>query len=512
MFRLPHPLRKLKLQWRLTLSYMLVTVAAGILLQIAFISFVTFALLRAPQISLGVAQSLQRATPAAASYLAQTPPDIVGLDHWLHGDFSRQDNTNDNNGVPLSFMLGPSSQLAVVDNNGVVLTSTSPRQLPVGSPIFTRVQSDDAQVIHAALTGETNPSATSSNIDGRISAAAPIRTHDGQVLGALFIVPDMPALDRHVFLLLSLSLLPAAIAWIVFAGLVGLVFGWMTARGITRRLRVLTHAANAWSGGNFAVTARDSSRDELGQLAHDLNRMAEHLQSLLHDRQQLAVVDERNRLARDLHDSVKQQVFATAMQVAAARALIDRDPAAAQQRLAQAEHLVGQAQQELNDLIGELRPAALGDKGLAPALRELATDWSRNSNIKADVRVRGEQRTSLEVEQAFFRVAQEALSNVARHSGATSVDLRLAWEGDTLTLAIEDNGRGFDVAKRDGTGIGMRSMRERVEALGGTLLVYGLSTGTRIEARVPVQPPSLPSPSTSGVHHKREVSIEGGTV
>lgn len=509
MYRLPHPLRKLKLQWRLTLSYLMVTVAAGILLQIALIGFVTIALLRAPQIPGVAAQSLQRAAPSAAIYLAQTPPDMAGLDGWLHGDVSHQ---NSNNGIPLSFLLGPSSQFAVVDTNGVVLASTSPRTLPARSSIFTHVQPDDAHVIHAALTGETDPSATSSSNNGRISAAAPILTHDGQVLGALFIVPDIPDLNRHVFLVLSLSLLPATIAWVVFAGLVGLVFGWMTARGLTRRLRVLTHAANAWSRGNFAVTARDASRDELGQLARDLNRMAEHLQNLLHDRQQLAVVDERNRLARDLHDSVKQQVFATAMQLAAARALIDRDPTVAQQRLEQAERLVGQAQQELNTLINELRPAALGDKGLAPALRELAADWSRNNNIKAEVRVQGEQRTSLEVEQALFRVAQEALSNVARHSGATSVDVRLAWQGDTLTLAIEDNGRGFDIATRDGTGMGLRSMRERVEALGGTLLVYGLSNGTRIEARVPVQPPSLPPPSASGDQRKREISVEGGVV
>ena len=507
MHRLPHPLRKLKLQWRLTLSYLMVTVAAGILLQIAFIGFVTIALLRAPQISGVAAQSLQRAAPTAASYLAQTPPDTAGLDRWLHDDVAHQ---NANNGIPLSFMLGPSSQFAVVDTRGVVLSSAYPRQLPAGSSVFTRVQPDDARVIRAALTGESDPGATSSNTDGRISAAAPILTHDGQVLGALFIVPDMPSLNRHVFFILSFSLLPAAVAWVIFAGLVGLVFGWMTARGLTRRLRVLTHAANAWSRGNFAVTSRDASRDELGQLARDLNRMAEHLQNLLHDRQQLAVVDERNRLARDLHDSVKQQVFATAMQLAAARALVDRDPVAAQQRLEQAEHLVGQAQQELNTLINELRPAALGDKGLAPALRELAADWSRNSNIKAEVRVQGEQRTSLEVEQALFRVAQEALSNVARHSGATSVDVRLAWQGDTLTLAIEDNGRGFDVPTRDGTGMGLRSMRERVEALGGTLLVYGLTTGTRIEARVPIQSPSLPPPSASGDQRKREISVEGG--
>lgn len=510
MYRLPHPLRKLKLQWRLTLSYMMVTVAAGILLQIALISFVTIALLRAPQISGVVAQSLQRAAPSAASYLERTPPDRAGLDHWLRGNFLRQSSSN-SNGIPLSFMMGSSSQLAVVDKNGIVLSSASPRQLPAGSSIFTRVQPDDARVIHAALAGESDPGAMSSNDNGHISAAAPILTHDGQVLGALFIIPDLAAMHRNIFFILSFSLLPATIAWVVFAGLVGLVFGWMSARGLIRRLRVLTHAANAWSGGNFSVTARDSSRDELGQLARDLNRMAEHLQNLLHDRQQLAVVDERNRLARDLHDSVKQQVFATAMQVAAARALIDRDPAAAQQRLEQAEHLVGQAQQELNGLISELRPAALGDKGLAPALRELAAEWSRNSNITAEVRIQGEQRTSLEIEQALFRIAQEALSNVARHSGATSVDIRLAWQGDTLTLAIEDNGRGFEVATRDGAGMGLRSMRERVEALGGVLLVYGLTSGTRIEARVPVQSPPLPPPSASGDHHKRDVPIGGGT-
>lgn len=235
------------------------------------------------------------------------------------------------------------------------------------------------------------------------------------------------------------------------------------------------------------MTARDTSGDELGKLTRDLNRMAEQVKALLEDRQQLAIVEERNRLARELHDSVKQQVFATAMQVAAARELAESDAATTKARLAEAERLIGQAQQELNGLIRELRPAALGDKGLAVALREFCADWSRSSGIVAEVRTQGEQPAALEVEQALFRVAQEALANVARHSGATVVDVHLAWEPHELVLTVRDNGSGFDVGQREGSGFGLRTMRERVEALDGTLLVFGGQGGTRIEAQVPLQ-------------------------
>jgi NarL family two-component system sensor histidine kinase LiaS len=174
------------------------------------------------------------------------------------------------------------------------------------------------------------------------------------------------------------------------------------------------------------------------------------------------------------------------MQVAAARALVRSDPTAAEARLAEVERMVGEAQHELTGLIRELRPAALGDKGLVPALREWVADWSHGSGIAAEVRVQGERPAPLEVEQALFRVAQEALSNVARHSGARTVDVRVAWEDEALTLAIQDDGHGFDLAERDGKGVGLGSMRERVEALGGTLLVFGQADGTRVEARVPL--------------------------
>jgi NarL family two-component system sensor histidine kinase LiaS len=176
------------------------------------------------------------------------------------------------------------------------------------------------------------------------------------------------------------------------------------------------------------------------------------------------------------------------MQVAAARNLMRGDPDAAESRLAEAERLVGEAQRELTSLILELRPAALEGRGLAPALREYCADWAHQTGIAAEMRAQGERETPLPIEQALFRVAQEALANVARHSGATAVDVQLTWTTKTLTMAIADNGRGFETKAARGKGVGLGSMRERVEALGGDLRLdsHRAGGGARILARVPL--------------------------
>ncbi len=209
--------------------------------------------------------------------------------------------------------------------------------------------------------------------------------------------------------------------------------------------------------------------------------MAGQLENLLETQGELATLEARNRFARDLHDSVKQQVFATSLQIAAARVMIEQDKEAAESHLAQAEELVGQAQKELNVLIHQMRPAALEGKGLSGALRDYATDWSRRSEIPAEVHVRGEREAPLEVEQALFRVAQEALANVARHSGAKSVEVDLVYDADRLMLRVADDGHGFDPAKDTGDGFGLRSMSERLAKLGGRVDVESApGEGTRV--------------------------------
>ncbi len=219
-------------------------------------------------------------------------------------------------------------------------------------------------------------------------------------------------------------------------------------------------------------------------MAHQLNQMAEQLQALLETRQQLATLEERNRLARDLHDSVKQQVFAISMQIAATRILLKRDVNAADERLGKAETLVKQAQQELTTLIRELRPVALDGKGLVVALRELLPQWSQQSEIVANLQVEGSRTLPLSVEEALYRVAQEALSNIARHSQATLVQLTLNMTGATIALTIQDNGQGFAPTRLEQRGVGLLSMQERMKVLDGEMSIESTpGQGTRVIAR-----------------------------
>jgi NarL family two-component system sensor histidine kinase LiaS len=166
------------------------------------------------------------------------------------------------------------------------------------------------------------------------------------------------------------------LSFILLASAIGTLTGLVIMRNVSRRLRRITQAAEAWSNGEFGVEVRDQTPDEIGQLGQDLNGMAEQLHTLLTTREELAAIEERNRLARDLHDSIKQNVFATALLVGAARSHLPPDTLPAQTYLAEAEALAEQTRQELTALIRELRPARLDDKGLAVVLREYAETFS----------------------------------------------------------------------------------------------------------------------------------------
>ena len=275
----------------------------------------------------------------------------------------------------------------------------------------------------------------------------------------------------------------------LLAAVSGTLAGLLITRNLTRRLGSITRAAQDWSRGDFATTVPDAAGDELGQLARDLNHMARELQMLVTTRQALAVTEERNRLARDLHDTVKQHVFAGALLVRAARKLVTRDPAQAETYLQEAETLAEETQAELIALIQALRPTHIAEKGLAKMLQEQGADWSRRMNIAVDVWVQGERETPLEVEDALYHVLEEALANVARHSRAQLVEIRLNWSARHLSLAIEDNGQGFDVSQvtpRGGGGVGLASMRERIEAVGGSLAIDSTPLGTVVEVSVPL--------------------------
>ena len=274
----------------------------------------------------------------------------------------------------------------------------------------------------------------------------------------------------------------------LIAGFIGIVFSTLAMRGISSRLGRLARASNSWKQGNFAVNVNDRSDDELGQLARDFNRMAADLRALMQTRQELAALEERNRLARDLHDSVKQQAFAVSAQLSAARKMLHRDPVKTEERLAEAERLAEQLRQELSALVRELLPLDVLHKGLAASLQEYTSHWSRQNNIPVEIQAQptaGDGSVPSEMQLALFRVAQEALSNIARHSHASAVQINLEMDEQQVNLSIADNGQGFD-PQQPANGYGLKSMRERLSALNGHLDIQSVpGEGTIVQARCP---------------------------
>jgi len=208
----------------------------------------------------------------------------------------------------------------------------------------------------------------------------------------------------------------------------------------------------------------DHEREKTQKLLDELRDAHTRLEEYAGQAQELAAIEERNRLARELHDSVKQQAFAASGQLGAGRALLREDPAAAQDHLLKAEALMDEIRRELGQLIYALRPMPMQGKGLAEALREWGDGWSQQSGIALQLTVRGERELAAETDKALLRIAQEALYNVARHSRARNAVVALEFDQGMVCLSIRDDGQGFDPAAAS-SGIGLHSMRERAERL-----------------------------------------------
>ena len=481
------------LRWRLILACFVAAFTAMMTLATLFVIVPSIVDITSPQRPISLVQGLQKLSPHIAPYLRQTTTDRSQIDAALatyKEPIVVTEALTSNLHNAGSVIPGKNAVLLVVGRDGQVLAVLSPTAFSQNDLAHIQQLSGSKAVIAAAMRNDTHNDDLVQNRSGEPTvAAAPIVDTDGTVRGALLLEVNLATLLRPLYVINLLALLPTVVLFAIIASFFGSFFGLLTARGLTRRMLRLTSAADAWSQGDFAVTARDASSDELGQLARDLNRMAEQLQNLLRDRQQLAVIEERNRLARELHDSVKQQMFALTMLIGSAQLEVD-EHSEAKRILGEAERIVSSAQQEMSALIQALRPVALANKDLAVALRELCREWERRNGIVCAVTVPEALTMTPEAEQQVFRVVQEALANIAKHSGATRVEVYATDEQGVLALRIRDNGSGFDVARANGRGLGLSSMRERVAELGGTLTIASAAGGTSIKARVPLNQPA----------------------
>lgn len=420
---------------------------------------------------------LTQEVPLATPYFVHGSPDREALARWL---IILNKNFPSKQGP---FTFDPPLYLAVVDIRRQVLASSGKYPLAEGSLMQGQFSPQDRanwRIVQADVQGTKREVALES--DGSLLAMAAIA--DQHHIDGVFVMKVVTPVHWQVLLDFLQFLALSVVIVSLYAAVAGGISGYMTARGLTRRLQGLARAAERWSRGDFSSYVHDPSEDELGQATQKFNHMADQLRQLLQVRQKVATLEERNRQARDLHDSVKQQVFAAAMQIGATRFLLRQDIDAAEKRLLEAEKLVRQAQQELTSLIRELRPAALEGKGLVAAIRELTAQWTQQTGIVANVRIGEMQILALTVEEALFRVTQEALANVARHSHATLVQVSLEVEDELVTLTVRDNGQGFAVGEEYHPGIGLSSMQERMRHLGGDAQIENVvAKGVCIVAR-----------------------------
>ena len=203
---------------------------------------------------------------------------------------------------------------------------------------------------------------------------------------------------------------------------------------------------------------------------------------------ELSIVEERNRLARDLHDSVAQKLFGVVLTAEAASTLLTQDVAQARAQLDRLQELVGEALEELRSLVFELRPPALETEGLATTLRKHVDVLRRVHRREIELRIAGTPQLSPRADAEVFRIAQEALQNALRHARAERIELSLEARDGSLALSVADDGDGFnrDDPSLRSHRLGLTSMEERARELGGTLEIEshpGEGTTVRLEVK-----------------------------
>ena len=237
----------------------------------------------------------------------------------------------------------------------------------------------------------------------------------------------------------------------------------------------------------YIVILRDiTARKRTEQALEQSNQRLRELTGALQDAEEA----ERKRIARELHDDLGQHLLALRMELVRLSERIEQEPRAALSvKLHEMEKLLDATVLSVRRIMSDLRPAVLDDLGLGAAIEWLAEDFTQRSGISCSAEVQEDDMdTDDRHATAVFRIAQEALTNIWRHAGATQARLSLRRDDHSLVLMIDDNGKGMsDKAQHKPRSFGLRGMRERVSLLGGTLAITSTpEVGTRIRIVLPL--------------------------
>jgi signal transduction histidine kinase len=337
---------------------------------------------------------------------------------------------------------------------------------------------------------------------------------DNKLIGLL--LTDIPVAPVEAALAADLreNLLWWAVTILVSIVVVNIVLS----RIVIRRLKGLAEAITNFGQGNLNLRLPIGEPDEIGQLADAFNKMGQQIEAETNENRDLSLSlqrkniqrgellkrlisaqeDERKRVARELHDDLGQALSALSIQTEVIERLIVSDPDRVIEQLEETQSLVSETSDRMHDLILALRPSALDDLGLVSALQTYCERILGGSGVAFELDSnRLSRRLTPEAETALYRIYQEAINNICRHSGAEEVRITLFLQNGAFEGEIWDNGRGFDLdsVNLDGgnpRGLGLLGMQERAAICGGHLeLISQPGSGTRIRVYIPLEAISL---------------------
>ena len=233
-------------------------------------------------------------------------------------------------------------------------------------------------------------------------------------------------------------------------------------------------------------TTFDQDEIALSQSFADQAALAIENAQLYKEIERASIAAERNRLARDLHDAVTQTLFSASMIADVLPKIWERDPDEGQRRLGELRQLTRGALSEMRTLLVELRPTALADTNLGDLVNHQVNAFTARTGLGVTFNRQCNDNLPAEVKEMFYRIAQEALNNIAKHAGASNVQIELTCTSDETILIIKDDGMGFDPDLREGEGLGLGIMRERARNAGAILkLDSQIGKGTCLEVHWP---------------------------
>jgi signal transduction histidine kinase len=313
----------------------------------------------------------------------------------------------------------------------------------------------------------------------------------GRLLGVLVVIVRTPT-PTTILLLVFGVVVGGLLIFTLSAAVVGTLFGWRTARGLSGRLTQLTYTTAAWGQGNFERYIEDSEKDEIGELGQNLNRVASDLQILLEDKEKIAVLEERDRMARELHDTLAQGVSGLVLQLEAVKHYLEMGEIPESQMIV--SEAVTQARDALRKAraaIDDLRAEALFAPEFVEAIAQRAQRFHVATGIayELDSQLPDNLLLSPSVSLHARRAVAEMLANVGRHAEATTVWLRLYLSDGSLLIEVVDDGVGFDAeaAVRPGH-YGIIGLKERARLTGGHFSVESApESGTTARLRMPLE-------------------------